>query len=72
MVIRALRDIGDADYAPSVVTDQGPSLALNGTYVLASELARPPDHEDAFAACERKMRPFVEVNQATVAEGWSG
>ncbi len=64
--------VGDAAYAPSFLTGQGSSLALVGSYVLASELARHSDHQNAFAAYERKMRPFVEVNQATVAEGMVG
>lgn len=53
--------VGDAAYAPSSLSGQGSSLALVGADVLASELARHPDHQDAFAACELKMRPFVEV-----------
>lgn len=61
--------VGDAAYAPSFLTGQGSSLALTGGYVLASELARHSDHRAAFAAYERKLRPFVEMNQATVAEG---
>ena len=64
--------VGDAAYAPSFLTGQGSSLALTGAYVLASELARHPDHRDAFTAYERKLRPFVEVNQATVAQGMVG
>lgn len=61
--------VGDAAYAPSFLTGQGSSLALTGAYVLASELARHNDHRAAFAAYERKLRPFVEMNQATVTEG---
>lgn len=34
-------------------------------YVLAWKLAQSPDdHGAAFAAYERRMRPFVEINQA--------
>ncbi len=61
--------VGDAAYAPSFLTGQGSSLALTGAYMLASELARHSDHQTAFEAYERKFRPFVERNQATVAEG---
>lgn len=61
--------VGDAAYAPSFLTGQGSSLALTGAYVLASELARHRDYRAAFAAYERKLRPFVEMNQATVTEG---
>jgi 2-polyprenyl-6-methoxyphenol hydroxylase-like FAD-dependent oxidoreductase len=64
--------VGDAAYAPSFLTGQGSSLALTGAYVLASELARHPDHRGAFAAYERKLRPFIALNQATVAEGMVG
>ncbi len=64
--------VGDAAYAPSLLTGQGSSLALIGACVLASELARHPDQEDAFAADERNMPKFLEVNQATVAEGMVG
>jgi 2-polyprenyl-6-methoxyphenol hydroxylase-like FAD-dependent oxidoreductase len=57
--------VGDAGYCPSPMTGQGSSLALIGAYVLARELGRHgDDHEAAFAACERRMRPFVEKNQA--------
>jgi 2-polyprenyl-6-methoxyphenol hydroxylase-like FAD-dependent oxidoreductase len=61
--------VGDACYAPSFLTGQGSSLALTGAYVLANELARHADHRAAFAAYEHKLRPFVEMNQATVSEG---
>lgn len=61
--------VGDAAYAPSFLTGQGSSLALVGAYVLASELASHPDHREAFAAYERKLRPFVEMNQASVDQG---
>jgi 2-polyprenyl-6-methoxyphenol hydroxylase-like FAD-dependent oxidoreductase len=57
--------VGDAAYCPSPFTGQGTSLAIVGAYVLAWELARSPrDHAAAFAGYERRMRPFVEINQA--------
>lgn len=57
--------VGDAAYCPSPFTGQGTSLAIVGAYVLAWELARAPnDHVAAFDAYERRMRPFVEINQA--------
>jgi 2-polyprenyl-6-methoxyphenol hydroxylase-like FAD-dependent oxidoreductase len=57
--------VGDAGYCPSPFTGQGSSLAVVGAYILASELGRHGgDHAAAFAACERRMRPFVEKNQA--------
>ncbi len=57
--------VGDAGYCPSPFTGQGSSLAVIGAYVLARELGHHPgDHIAAFAACEQRMRPFVEKNQA--------
>jgi 2-polyprenyl-6-methoxyphenol hydroxylase-like FAD-dependent oxidoreductase len=54
--------VGDAGYAASPASGQGTSVALVGGYVLAQELAAA-DHRTAFARYERRMRPFVEVNQ---------
>jgi 2-polyprenyl-6-methoxyphenol hydroxylase-like FAD-dependent oxidoreductase len=57
--------VGDAAYCPSPFTGQGTSLAMVGAYVLARELARDPGNpEAAFTACEARMRPFVDKNQA--------
>jgi 2-polyprenyl-6-methoxyphenol hydroxylase-like FAD-dependent oxidoreductase len=57
--------VGDAAHAPSLASGQGTSLAVVGAYVLAAELAEAPgDHATAFAAYERRMRGFVEANQA--------
>jgi len=64
--------VGDAAYSPSFLTGQGSSLALVGAYVLASELALHPDHRGAFVAYERKLRPFVEMNQASITTGRVG
>ncbi|MEV0274950.1 FAD-dependent monooxygenase [Streptomyces sp. NPDC050610] len=61
--------VGDAAYAPSFLTGQGTSLALVGAYLLAHSLAAHPDHTTAFAAYERDVRGFVELNQAQVGEG---
>jgi 2-polyprenyl-6-methoxyphenol hydroxylase-like FAD-dependent oxidoreductase len=56
--------VGDAGYGPSPLSGQGTSLAVVGAYILAGELhAADGDHEVAFAAYEREMRPFVEENQ---------
>ncbi|GAA2145479.1 FAD-dependent monooxygenase [Actinomadura napierensis] len=56
--------LGDAAYCASPASGQGTSLALVGAYVLAGELAAAQgDHEAAFAAYEREMRPFVARNQ---------
>ncbi|MGA5451858.1 FAD-dependent monooxygenase [Streptomyces umbrinus] len=61
--------LGDAAYAPSFLTGQGSSLALVGAYMLARSLAAHRDHTEAFAAYERDIRGFVEMNQAQVGEG---
>ncbi|MFH8241249.1 FAD-dependent monooxygenase [Streptomyces sp. NPDC018321] len=61
--------VGDAAHAPSFLTGQGSSLALVGAYVLAASLAAHRDHTAAFAAYERDLRGFVELNQAQVADG---
>ncbi|MGW7514891.1 FAD-dependent monooxygenase [Streptomyces sp. NPDC054796] len=61
--------VGDAAYAPSFLTGQGTSLALVGAYMLADALATHPDHTSAFAAYERDIRGFVELNQNQVGEG---
>ena len=61
--------LGDAAYAPSFLTGQGSSLALVGAYMLAGSLAAHRDHTAAFAAYERDIRAFVELNQAQVGEG---
>ncbi|WP_205325105.1 FAD-dependent monooxygenase [Glycomyces sp. YM15] len=56
--------LGDAAHCAAPTSGQGTSLALVGAYVLALELGRTDDHELAFARYERRMRPFVEENQA--------
>ncbi|WP_410666631.1 FAD-dependent monooxygenase [Amycolatopsis sp. cmx-4-68] len=63
--------VGDAGYCASALSGQGTSLALVGAYVLAQELGRA-DHEAAFAAYERRMRPFVALNQALATENLNG
>ncbi|MEV6639829.1 FAD-dependent monooxygenase [Amycolatopsis sp. NPDC051371] len=63
--------LGDAAYCASALSGQGTSLALVGAYVLAQELGRA-EHEPAFAAYERRMRPFVELNQALATENPTG
>ncbi|MFE4482951.1 FAD-dependent monooxygenase, partial [Kitasatospora sp. NPDC056789] len=60
---------GDAAHATSFLSGQGSSLALVGAYVLAGELAARSDHTAAFAAYERRMRPFAERNQALATGG---
>ncbi|YCK32637.1 FAD-dependent monooxygenase [Actinomadura sp. ATCC 39365] len=58
--------IGDAAHCPSPLSGQGTSLALVGAYVLAEELGRLP--EGAFDRYERRMRPYVALNQALALE----
>ncbi|WP_378740938.1 FAD-dependent monooxygenase [Nocardia brasiliensis] len=56
--------LGDAAFSSSPMSGQGTGLALIGAYLLAGELAAAEwDPEVAFAAYERRMRPFVEANQ---------
>jgi 2-polyprenyl-6-methoxyphenol hydroxylase-like FAD-dependent oxidoreductase len=65
--------VGDAGYCASALSGQGTSLALVGAYVLAEELGRADvDHATAFAAYERRMRPFVTLNQALATENPTG
>ncbi|WP_190812542.1 FAD-dependent monooxygenase [Saccharopolyspora pogona] len=65
--------VGDAGYCASALSGQGTSLALVGAYVLAEELSRSDvDHAAAFAAYERRMRPFVALNQALATENPGG
>ncbi|MCS0638335.1 FAD-dependent monooxygenase [Streptomyces sp. LP05-1] len=60
---------GDAAHATSFLSGQGTSVSLVGAYVLAGELASHADHADAFAAYERRVRPFAERNQALATPG---
>jgi 2-polyprenyl-6-methoxyphenol hydroxylase-like FAD-dependent oxidoreductase len=62
--------VGDAAYAPALLSGQGTSLALVGAYVLAGELAAAGgDPAVAFAAYQRALRPFVERNQGIARSG---
>ncbi|GHE12772.1 FAD-dependent monooxygenase [Streptomyces alanosinicus] len=65
--------LGDAGYCASPLSGQGTSLALVGAYVLADALRRAgADHRAAFARYEKRMRPFVELNQALATENPDG
>ncbi|AJE84127.1 monooxygenase, FAD-binding [Streptomyces albus] len=65
--------LGDAAWCPSPLSGQGTSLALVGAHVLADCLARDRgDHLAAFARYERRMRPFVTLNQALATENPGG
>jgi 2-polyprenyl-6-methoxyphenol hydroxylase-like FAD-dependent oxidoreductase len=62
--------VGDAAYAPALLSGQGTSLALIGAYVLAGELAAADgDPAVAFPAYEQALRPFVERNQRLATSG---
>jgi 2-polyprenyl-6-methoxyphenol hydroxylase-like FAD-dependent oxidoreductase len=55
--------LGDAAFCPSPVGGGGSSLALIGAYVLAGELSRTDDLDDALARYEQFMRPHVSAAQ---------
>ncbi|WP_327681421.1 FAD-dependent monooxygenase [Kitasatospora sp. NBC_00458] len=68
--------LGDAGYCASPLSGQGTSLALVGAYLLADELGRArtagEGHAAAFDRYERRMRPFVGLNQALATENPGG
>ncbi|RYU93614.1 FAD-dependent monooxygenase [Emticicia agri] len=55
--------IGDAAYCPTPLSGKGTTLAIVGAYLLAGELAKHENHQDAFKAYEERMRPYVEKVQ---------
>jgi 2-polyprenyl-6-methoxyphenol hydroxylase-like FAD-dependent oxidoreductase len=56
--------LGDAAFSASPMSGAGTGLALVGAYLLAGELAAADwDPSTAFAAYEKRMRPYVEANQ---------
>jgi 2-polyprenyl-6-methoxyphenol hydroxylase-like FAD-dependent oxidoreductase len=56
--------VGDAAACISLVGGEGTGLAMTEAYVMAGEIARHDgDHAVAFAAYERRLRPFVEGKQ---------
>src|SRR5262249_8762552 len=55
--------VGDAAHCLTLVSGQGASTAIGGAYILAGELGKANDHRAAFAAYERRVRPFVEDKQ---------
>lgn len=70
--------LGDAAYCPSPLSGQGTSLALVGAYVLSEEISRSNAQSgglvgyDGLASYERRMRPFVALNQAVALDNGSG
>jgi 2-polyprenyl-6-methoxyphenol hydroxylase-like FAD-dependent oxidoreductase len=58
--------LGDAAFAVSLIAGKGATLAMAGAVVLADALAEQPGRaEAAFAACEARLRPWVEAAQRT-------
>jgi 2-polyprenyl-6-methoxyphenol hydroxylase-like FAD-dependent oxidoreductase len=65
--------LGDAAYCPSLLAGQGSAFAMAGAFVLAQELAAAHgDHRIAFAAYERRFKPFIEAKQRAAERvgGW--
>jgi 2-polyprenyl-6-methoxyphenol hydroxylase-like FAD-dependent oxidoreductase len=59
--------LGDAAFAPTLITGQGSSLAIVGAYVLAGELkAAQGDYGIAFNRYEKEMRHFITQNQRII------
>lgn len=54
---------GDAAWCVTPLAGIGTTLAIVGAYVLAGELSRNKDHNEAFAAYEKVMRAIVEKSQ---------
>jgi len=56
--------LGDACACPSLLAGEGASMAMAEAYTLAGELhTAGGDHEAAFRACTRRLRPFVRRKQ---------
>jgi 2-polyprenyl-6-methoxyphenol hydroxylase-like FAD-dependent oxidoreductase len=54
---------GDAAHCLTLISGQGASTAMGGAYILAEELGRADDYRTAFAAYQRRVRPFAEDKQ---------
>lgn len=56
--------VGDACFAPSLISGSGSSFALAGAYILAGELGcAKGDYREAFRRYEARFRPFVSNRQ---------
>ncbi|KAI9880803.1 MAG: hypothetical protein M1830_000239 [Pleopsidium flavum] len=55
--------LGDSAFCPSPIAGVGTTLAIVGAYVLAGELAHHTTPQEALAAYETIMRPYVEKSQ---------
>ena len=65
--------LGDAAYCPSLLAGQGSAFAMAGAHVLAHELmVANGDHRVAFAAYERRFKPFIDAKQRAAERfgGW--
>lgn len=64
--------VGDAAHSPSLLAGAGSAYAMLGGYVLAEELrVAGGDYKRAFAAYERKLRPFM-LRQQEMAARFAG
>jgi 2-polyprenyl-6-methoxyphenol hydroxylase-like FAD-dependent oxidoreductase len=54
---------GDAAFCPSPLSGRGASVSMVGAYILAGELSRHENHQDAFAAYEKLVRPYINEVQ---------
>lgn len=56
--------VGDAAHCPSLMAGAGSAFAMLGAYLLAGELHKSDgDYAKAFAAYEKRLRPFIEKQQ---------
>ncbi|MCA0295277.1 MAG: FAD-binding domain [Actinobacteria bacterium] len=55
--------VGDAGACPSFLAGQGSALAMVEAYTLAAEIARCPDHRQAFGAYEQRLSRLVLSKQ---------
>jgi len=55
--------VGDAAYCATPIAGKGTDMAMSGAYILAGELFKADNYEEAFLAYEQKMRPYVEKCQ---------
>lgn len=60
--------LGDAGYAPALLSGMGTTLAMVGADHLAEALATSDDHHQAFASYEQAHRPLVDKAQSGVME----
>ncbi|TDE15597.1 FAD-dependent monooxygenase [Dyadobacter psychrotolerans] len=54
---------GDAAWCVTPIAGKGVDLSMSGAYILAGELSKTDDYEQAFMNYENRMRPFVESSQ---------